>query len=200
MKLDMHSNDKIIHQIITSKKRWIVHDIHVLALWHLLKRPRSTFHELLSFMETYCSAFTFKNPPLTRRRVGCLPLTRSQLRLIQRGRLWLLSLIQLFQQPVYSSSYVKSWFNLLERLLWSREKNEMYFLFHCIHRFYWSACKAYQKGINLIQGTIAVGQCRVELNIVQYGHLARGSRTFVVFDDHMIIIMHDDLHPMVNGK
>ena len=143
-------------------------------------------------METYCSAFTFKNPSLTRRRVGCLPLTRSQLRLIQRGRLWLLSLIQLFQQPVYSSPYVKSWFNLLERLLWSREKNEMYFLFQCIHRFYWSACKAYQKGINLIQGTIAVGQCRVELNIVQYGHLARGSRTFVVFDDHMIIITHDE--------
>ena len=63
-----------------------------------------------------------------------------------------------------------------------------------------SACKAYQKGINLIQGIIAVGQCRVQLNIVQYGHLARVSRTFVVFDDHMIIITHDDLHPMVNGK
>ena len=164
MKLDMHSNDKIIHQPSlhftitrqTSKKRWIVHDIHVLALWHLLKRTRSTFHELLSFMETYCSAFTFKNPPLTRRRVGCPPLTRSQLRLIQRGRLWLLSLIQLFQQTVHSSSYVKSWFNLLERLLWSREKNEMYLLFQCSHKFNWSACKAYQKGINLIQRIIAV--------------------------------------------
>ena len=122
-------------------------------------------------METYCSTFTFKNPPLTRRRVGCLPLTRSQLRLIQRGRLWLLSLIQLFQQPVYSSSYVKSWFNLLELLLWSREKNQMYILFQCLHRFNWSACKAYQKSINLIQRIIAV-------------NMARGSHTFVVFDDH----------------